>query len=144
MSIFNQSPVESKINQLQNRQIVLMKAGQTIEAQELAVKIVKLKAQLGTERLQEKQNEIARCRELAKSAWVNKLQAIENGRKASELLVELEKELALLREEISSAKNAITNYLNLSDSWGSTARRNEECADRLELELDNSAIEYIA
>ncbi len=144
MSIFNQSPIQSKINQLQSRQIILMKAGQAIESQEIAVEIVKLKAQLGTERLQEKQNEIARCRELAKSAWTNKLQAIENGKKASELLIELEKELVSLQEEISSTKNSITNYLNLSDSWGSTAKRNQECADRLESELDDLGFEYIA
>ena len=144
MAFFNQSPIQSKINQLQSRQIVLMKAGQTVEAQEVAVEVVKLKAQLGTERLQEKQNEIAKCRELAKSAWVSKLQAVENGKKTIELLKELEKELVSLQEEISSTRNAIANYSNLSDSWGSTARRNEEVADRLELELDNLGIEYVA
>lgn len=144
MAFFNQSPTQSKINQLQSRQIVLMKAGQIIEAQEVAVEVVKLKAQLGTERLQEKQNEITKCRELAKSAIISKLQAIENGKKAIELLAELEKELVILQEEISSTKNAITNYSNLSDSWGQTAKRNEEFADRLEAELDNCAIEYIA
>ena len=50
----------------------------------------------------------------------------------------------ILQEEISSTKNAITNYSNLSDSWGQTAKRNEEFADRLEAELDNCAVEYIA
>ena len=144
MAFFNQSPIQSKINQLQSRQIILMKAGQTVEAQEVAVEVVKLKAQLGTERLQEKQNEITKCRELAKSATVNKLKAIENGKKAIELLKELEKELVALQSEIASTKNAITNYANLSDSWGETARRNSEYADKLELELDNCAIEYIS
>ncbi len=144
MALFNQSPTQSKINQLQSRQIVLMKAGQTIEAQEVAVEVVKLKAQLGTERLQEKQNEITKCRELAKSATVNKLNAIENGKKAIELLKELEKELVALQAEIANTKNAISNYANLSDSWGQTAKRNEEFADKLETELDNCAVEYVA
>lgn len=144
MAFFNQSPIQSKINQLQSRQIVLMKAGQTIEAQEVAVEVVKLKAQLGTERLQEKQNEIAKRKELAKSAAINKLQAIENGKKAIELLKELEKELVALQAEIANTKNAISNYANLSDSWGQTAKRNEEFADKLESELDNCAVEYVA
>lgn len=144
MAFFNQSPIQSKINQLQSRQIVLMKAGQTVEAQEVAVEVVKLKAQLGTERLQEKQNEIAKCKELAKSAMVNKLKAIENGKKAIELLAELERELVALQTEIATTRNAIANYSNLSDSWGETARRNSEYADRLESEMDNCAIEYIS
>ncbi len=144
MAFFNQSPIQSKINQLQSRQIVLMKAGQTVEAQDVAVEVVKLKAQLGTERLQEKQNEIAKCRELAKSAWVSKLQAVENGKKAIELLAELEKELVALQAEIATTKNAISNYTNLSDSWGETSKRNTEYADRLESEMDNLGIEYIA
>lgn len=144
MSFLNQSPIQSKINQLQSRQIVLMKAGQTLEAQEVALEVVKLKAQLGTEKLQEKQNEITKCRELAKSAMVNKLKAIENGKKAIELLKELEKELAALQSEITTTRNSITNYSNLSDSWGETARRNEEHADNLESELDNLGIEYVA
>ncbi len=144
MAFFNQSPTQSKINQLQSRQIVLMKAGQTVEAQEIAVEVVKLKAQLGTERLQEKQNEITKCKKLAKSAMLNKLKAIENGKKAIELLKELEKELVALQEEITTTRNSITNYANLSDSWGETAKRNEESADRLEAELDNLGIEYVA